>query len=82
MEKNRNLFTKRNEKATWQIEGENMTNNNKADSIISFHIPTILKEELQEYCVFADRTQSQVLREAVVQYVRFAKTQYFEQSFR
>jgi hypothetical protein len=59
-----------------------MTNNNKAESILSFKIPTILKEELQEYCVFSDRTQSQVLREAVVQYIRFAKTQYFEQSVR
>ena len=82
MEEDRYILTKRNEEATYQIGTENMTNNNKADSIISFHIPTILKEELQEYCVFADRTQSQVLREAVVQYIRFAKTQYFEQSVR
>ena len=81
MEEDRYILTKRNEKATYQI-GEVMSSKKETESILSFKLPTILKDELQEYCIFADRTQSQVLREAVVQYVRFAKTQYFEQPVR
>ena len=41
--------------------------------MLSFILPTILKQDLEEVCVLADRNQSQVLREAVSTYVRFAK---------
>tara|TARA_Y100001960_G_scaffold297114_1_gene343214 strand:+ start:145 stop:339 length:195 start_codon:yes stop_codon:yes gene_type:complete len=62
---------------------KNMINNNKKqDPILSFVVPEDQKDHLKEYCEFADKTQSQVLREALKEYFRFAKTQYFETALR
>ena len=55
-----------------------ITNNRKPDPILSFVVPEHQREQLKDYCEFADKTQSQVLREALKEYLRFAKTQYFE----
>ena len=55
-----------------------MSYNKNKESMLSFILPTILKQDLEEVCVLADRNQSQVLREAVSTYVRFAKQQYME----
>ena len=56
------------------------TNTKKSDSILSFVVPDEQRDHLKEYCEFADKTQSQVLREALKEYLRFAKTQYLEQA--
>ena len=58
--------------------GANMSYNKHTESMLSFILPTILKDDLVEYCATSDRNQSQVLREAVTQYVRFIKYQYVE----
>ena len=56
-----------------------MSYNKNTESMLSFILPTILKQDLEEVCVISDRNQSQVVREAVSTYVRFAKRQYMEQ---
>ena len=55
-----------------------MSYDKNKESMLSFILPTILKQDLEEVCVISDRNQSQVLREAVSNYVRFAKQQYME----
>ena len=55
-----------------------MSYDKNKESMLSFILPTILKQDLEEVCVRADRNQSQVLREAVSTYVRFAKQHYME----
>tara|TARA_Y100001949_G_scaffold948_1_gene813 strand:- start:431 stop:595 length:165 start_codon:yes stop_codon:yes gene_type:complete len=42
-----------------------MSYDKNKDSMVSFILPIIIKDELEEYCSVSDRTQSQVLREAV-----------------
>ncbi len=57
-----------------------MSYNKNTESMLSFILPTILKQDLEEVCVKQDRTQSQVLRECVSSYIRFIKEeQYMEQ---
>ena len=55
-----------------------MSYDKNKESMLSFILPTILKQDLEEVCVLSDRNQSQVLREAVSTYVRFAKQHYME----
>ena len=55
-----------------------MSYDKNKESMLSFILPTILKQDLEEVCVISDRNQSQVLREVVSTYVRFAKQQYME----
>ena len=79
METNRSFIRKRLEKTFWKVgEKINMSYDKNKESMLSFILPTILKQDLEEVCVLADRNQSQVLREAVSTYVRFAKQQYME----
>jgi predicted DNA-binding protein len=55
-----------------------MSYDKNKDSMVSFILSTILKDELEEICVHLDKTQSQVLRESVSSYIRFVKEQYIE----
>jgi predicted DNA-binding protein len=55
-----------------------MSYNKNTESMLSFILPTILKQDLEEVCVMYDRNQSQVLREAISSYIRFAQQQYIE----
>ena len=55
-----------------------MSYNKNTESMLSFILPTILKQDLEEVCVMYDRNQSQVLREAVSSYCRFVKEQCME----
>ena len=55
-----------------------MSYDKNKESMLSFILPTILKQDLEEVCVMYDRNQSQVLREAVSSYIRFVKQQYME----
>ena len=36
--------------------------------MLSFILPTVIKQELEEYCSVSDRTQSQVLGESVYEF--------------
>ena len=47
---------------------------NEKVSKVSFNIPTVIKEELEDYCIDNDRIQSQVLRESVFEFIRFSRT--------
>ena len=47
--------------------------NTNTESKLSFNLPTIIKDELEEYCSVSDRTQSQVLRESVYEYLRYVR---------
>ena len=55
-----------------------MSYDKNKESMISFILPILIKDELEEVCVQLDRTQSQVLRESVSSYIRFVKEQYIE----
>ena len=55
-----------------------MSYNKNTESMLSFILPTVIKQELEEYCSVSDRTQSQVLREAISSYIRFVKQQYMK----
>ena len=55
-----------------------MSYNKNTESMLSFILPTILKQDLEEVCVMYDRNQSQVLREAVSSYIRYVREQYLE----
>jgi len=55
-----------------------MSYDKNKESMLSFILPTILKQDLEEVCVLSDRTQSQVLRESVSSYVRYVREQYLE----
>lgn len=46
---------------------------NEKVSKVSFNIPTVIKEELEDYCIDNDRIQSQVLRESVFEFIRFSR---------
>jgi hypothetical protein len=48
-----------------------MSYNKTTESMLSFILPTVIKQELEEYCSISDRTQSQVLRECVYEYLRY-----------
>ncbi len=52
-----------------------MSYDKNTESMLSFILPTILKQDLEEVCVMFDRNQSQVLRDAVSSYIRFAQQQ-------
>ena len=54
-----------------------MSYDKNTESMLSFILPTVLKQELEEVCVVYDRNQSQVLREAVSSYIRFMKEQQY-----
>ena len=55
-----------------------MSYDKNKDSMVSFILPSITKDELEEVCVLTDRTQSQVLRESVSSYIRFVKEQWID----
>ena len=55
-----------------------MSYDKNKDSMVSFILSTILKDELEEVCDLTDRTQSQVLRESVSSYIRYVREQYLE----
>ena len=55
-----------------------MSYNKNTESMVSFILPSILKQELEDVCIKHDRNQSQVLREAVSSYVRYIKQQCME----
>ena len=46
---------------------------NEKVSKVSFNIPTVIKEELEDYCIDNDRIQSQVLRESVFEFIRYSR---------
>jgi hypothetical protein len=50
-----------------------MSYNKTTESMLSFILPTVIKQELEEYCSISDRTQSQVLRECVYEYLRYVR---------
>ena len=41
--------------------------------MLSFILPTVIKDELEEYCSVSDRTHIQVLRESVYEYLRYVR---------
>ena len=53
-----------------------MSYNKNTESMLSFILPTVIKQELEEYCSVTDRTQSQVLRESVYEYLRYVRESY------
>ena len=53
-----------------------MSYDKNTESMLSFILPTIQKQELEDICIKLDRNQSQVLREAVSSYCRFVREQY------
>jgi hypothetical protein len=55
-----------------------MSYNKNTESMLSFILPTVIKQELEEYCSVSDRTQSQVLRECVYEYLRYVKEGSFD----
>ena len=55
-----------------------MSYDKNKDSMVSFILPTLTKDELEEVCDLTDRTQSQVLREPVSSYIRYVREQYLE----
>ena len=50
-----------------------MSYNTNTERKGSFNLPTLIKDELETYCAESDRTQSQVLRECVYEYLRYVK---------
>jgi hypothetical protein len=46
--------------------------------LLRFILPSIIKDELEEYCSVSDRTQSQVLRESVNEYLRYVREGFFD----
>ncbi len=54
-----------------------MSYDKSKESMLSFILPTIHKEDLEDVCVKLDRNQSQVLRQAITTYVRFIKEQQY-----
>jgi len=59
-----------------------MSYNKTTESMLSFILPTVIKQELEEYCSVSDRTQSQVLRESVYEYLRYVRESYIEKQLR
>ena len=55
-----------------------MSYKTNTESKLSFNLPTIIKDELEEYCSVSDRTQSQVLRKCVYEYLRYVKEGSFD----
>ncbi len=53
-----------------------MSYNKNTESMLSFILPTVIKQELEEYCSVSDRTQSQVLRECIYEYLRYVRESY------
>jgi hypothetical protein len=41
--------------------------------MLSFILPSVIKQELEEYYSVSDRTQSQILRENVYEYLRYVR---------
>ena len=78
METSRSFIRKRFEETIWKIGDIFMSYDKNTESMLSFILPTILKQDLEEVCVMFDRNQSQVLRDAVSSYIRFAQQQYME----
>ena len=50
-----------------------MSYNKTTESMLSCILPTIIKQELEEYCSVSDRTQCKVLRECVYEYLRYVR---------
>ena len=78
METSRSFIRKRFEETTWKIGDIFMSYDKNTESMLSFILPTIQKQELEDICIKFDRNQSQVLRDAVSSYIRFAQQQYME----
>ena len=56
-----------------------MSYDKNTESMVSFILPSITKDELVEYCAISDRNQSQVLRELVKVHIKQNKHQLLEQ---
>jgi hypothetical protein len=54
-----------------------MSYDKNTESMLSFILPTIQKQELEDVCIKLDKNQSQVLREIVSSYVRFIKEEQY-----
>ena len=78
METSRSFIRKRFEETIWKIGDIFMSYDKNTESMLSFILPTIQKQELEDICIKFDRNQSQVLRDAVSSYIRFAQQQYME----
>ncbi len=78
MEKDTGSIRERPETETGNQIGEIMSYKTNTESKLSFNLPTIIKDELEEYCSVSDRTQSQVLRECVYEYLRYVKEGSFD----
>ena len=55
-----------------------MSYKTNTESKLSFNLPTIIKDELEEYCSVSDRTQSQVLRESIYEYLRYVREDFLD----
>ena len=78
MEEDTGSIRERPETETGNQIGEIMSYKTNTESKLSFNLPTIIKDELEEYCSVSDRTQSQVLRECVYEYLRYVKEGSFD----
>jgi hypothetical protein len=47
--------------------------NTNTERKVSFNLPSIIKDELEEYCSVSDRTQIQVLRKSIYEYLRYVR---------
>ena len=76
MEKDRKTIIKRTEIITC-IKGEKTTMSYTKDNVkkCSFDLPSIIKDQVEEYCSINDRNQSQVFREAITKYIFSVKHQ-------
>ena len=78
MEEDTGSTRERPETETGNQIGVKMSYKTNTESKLSFNLPTIIKDELEEYCSVSDRTQSQVLRECLYEYLRYVKEGSFD----
>ena len=55
-----------------KTKNDNKKNTN-TERKVSFNLPSIIKDELEEYCSVSDRTQIQVLRKSIYEYLRYVR---------
>jgi hypothetical protein len=73
LEENTWSIRERPETETCNKIGVEISYKTNTENKLSFNLPTIIKDELEEYCSVSDRTQSQVLRECVYEYLRYVR---------
>jgi hypothetical protein len=78
LEEDTRSIGERPETETGNQIGVKMSYKTNTESKLSFNLPTIIKDELEEYCSVSDRTQSQVLRECVYEYLRYVREGSFD----